>query len=315
GPPAHTPVLLAPAAGGRDVNGLAGNAGATLITAGDLDLDGSYVLNQPVSVPGGSLTLRGDWDNDGGITQSGGTVLLGGTFTVADLGAFPGTAGTVSIFGTLDDPGATLVVNADRAWQVSGGTLRGAPGARLTVDGEAGALLQVTSASATLDAVTLSVNTTLREGTTGTGNQVTVLNGLTLDNATLRLERPSTFAGVNTSPQRDVGLNFSGGAQLLGGTGVVEMFHGVDVNGGALEQNVRVRPTSGGSLTVGPGITVRNAAGSDLVVLGEPTLPLTLQGTASAQVSGRTLRLTGSTVTNTGTLQANLGTLDVRPTT
>src|SRR5262249_32919900 len=87
--------------------------------------------------------------------------------------------------------GGTLTVNGvlsvAGAFNFSSATLRNA---QVTTT----ALMNVTTGG-TLDAVTLGVNTTLREGTTGTGNQVTVLNGLTLDNATVRLERPSTFAG------------------------------------------------------------------------------------------------------------------------
>ncbi len=203
-------------AGTLQVLNLTGNVNGTSITNGNLDLNGTYRFNQPVSVPGGSLTLRGNWDNETTIHQTGGTINLWDTFTVADLGTFTGTAGTVNINGTLDDPGATLNINAARTWQVNGGTVKG-----LTIQGDAAALFQVTSSSGTLDGVTLGVNTTLRQGSVGAGNQVSVLNNLTLaNNVTLRLERTTNSAGNNL----DVGLNFNGGAQTLGGSGVVELF-------------------------------------------------------------------------------------------
>jgi hypothetical protein len=48
-----------------------------------------------VSAAGSSLTLRGDWENNTTITQTGGAIYLGGVFKVDDLGAFPGSAGLV----------------------------------------------------------------------------------------------------------------------------------------------------------------------------------------------------------------------------
>ena len=73
------------------------------------------------------------------MTQTGGTIHLGGTLTVVDLGLhegrFSGSGGTVSIFGTLqnvNDAGqtltgqdVTLTIDSLRQWQVSGGTIRG----------------------------------------------------------------------------------------------------------------------------------------------------------------------------------------------
>jgi hypothetical protein len=174
------------------------------------------------------------------------------------------------------------------------------------VAGEAGALLNIRD-SGTLNGVTLAVNTTLREGTTGSGNQVNVLNGLTLEGGvTLRLERPTNVAGIT----RDVGLNFQGGAQTLGGSGVVELHSGL-AGTGPPESTVRVRPTAGGSLTLGPNVTVRNTTTSQFTTLGDPTLPLVIQGTVSARSPGQTLRVTGATVTNQGVLAAEAGELDV----
>ncbi len=74
-------------------------------------------MDQPVSLLSGSLTFSGDWDNESTIDQSGGTIHLGDTFTVADLGTFTGDTGTVNIFGDLDDPGQTLTIDA-RTWQL-----------------------------------------------------------------------------------------------------------------------------------------------------------------------------------------------------
>jgi hypothetical protein len=110
----------------------------------------------------GALTLRGTWTNNSTIDQSGGTINLGGTFQLDNLGTFNGTAGTVNIFGTLDDPGSTLALNSDRIWQLNGGTIRGATIAD-NDDGGAVATFRVTSANGTLDGVTLAVDTTPAE--------------------------------------------------------------------------------------------------------------------------------------------------------
>ena len=107
-----------------DIDNLSGNLGTALINGGSLDLDGNYVLDKPVSVPDGSLSLRGQWSNDSVIDQAAGQINLYDSFTVADLGTFTGTGGTVSIVGTLDDVGATLPIDSERTWQVAGGVIR-----------------------------------------------------------------------------------------------------------------------------------------------------------------------------------------------
>ncbi len=279
--------------------------------SGTLDLDGTYVIDQPLSVGAGSkLVLRGNWDNNSSIAQSGGTIELRDTFTVADLGTFTGTGGAVSIFGTLDGSGTpvneTLTIDTTRQWLVSGGTLR-----NVTIAGAgASALLQADS-SGTLDGVTLNVNTTLLGGGVDNGNQVTVLNGLTLmNNHVLRLTRTREFEPANAY---DVGLNFSG-SQTLGGTGVVELSSNLASSNDVTD--VRVRPTGGATLTIGPGITVRNMTTSKFATLGDASTAggaLINQGTVLAQSSGQTLRVTGSSVANTGSLESRAGgTLEVR---
>ena len=113
---------------------------------------------------------------------------------------------------TLEDDGVlpadTLTIDADRTWQLSGATVQG-----IVIDADPGALLQVSSADASLDGVTLSTDTRLNNGAI-----VTVSGGLTLDNSTLRLNHSSNGGGGSLYVQ----LNFAGGVQTLGGTGTVE---------------------------------------------------------------------------------------------
>ena len=221
------------------------------------------------------------------------------------MGTLTGTAGTVAIFGTLADPGNTLLVDADRTWQLDGGTL-----SQVTVDGEAGASFAVTSADGTLDRVTLAVDTTLLNGA-----QVNVNGDLLLDDITLRLNR----SALTTIPTNDVGLNFTdSAAQRLDGTGVVEMFNAL--NSPTANPWVRIASTSGasgGSLTIGSGITVQNRADSYATILGEPGAPLTIEGTVLGQTTktqNSNLSVTGSSITNNGTLKSISGLLNVAST-
>ena len=274
-----------------------------LTLSGTLDLDGSYSIDARIDVASGNLYLRGDWINHNTIDQTGGTVHLGDSFVISDFGTLTGTAGTVSIFGTLTDPGNTLLVDADRTWQLDGGTL-----SQVTVDGEAGAALQVTSADGTLDRVTLSVDTTLL-----TGSQVTVNGDLTLDNVTVKLQRVSSFTGSSD----DVRLNFvDTGNQRVNGTGVVEMYNSLNSPSSvSFVQIASTAGTSSGSLTIGSGITVQNRSDSYVTTLGDANAPLTIEGKVFSQTTKtqrNRLLVTGSTVINSGgTLQSNAGVLDV----
>ena len=239
------------------------------------------------ALPGSSDDVVIDQPGSVTVTHSTGTNTVS---SVASNENFTLSGGTLEVNGDLSVTGA---------FNFSGGTLRNA-------NVKTTPLLSVTN-SPTFDGVTLGVDTTLREGVSGSGNQVTVLNGLTLDNVLLRLERTTTN---NNSNGLDVGLNFSGGTQSLGGTGTLELFSALVV---ANEVNdVRVRPTGGGTLTIGSGIAVRNTTNSRLTTLGEAAGgALILQGTVLAQSPGQTLWVTGSTITNSGTLLAAAGTLDV----
>lgn len=162
------------------------------------------------------------------VTSDAALAISAGTFTASTAMSINNSLALSG--GTLDVTGNTSVTGA---FNLSGGTLR-----HTTVTTTP--LLNVAN-SPTLDGVTLAVNTTLLPGTSGSGNQVTVLNSLTLTNVLLRLDRPYDFDGnFNDSNALDVGLNFSGGTQTLGGTGMVELSNGL-VNNNV--NDVRVRPT------------------------------------------------------------------------
>ena len=50
---------------------------------------------------------------------------LGGTFTLADLGTFHRTGGTVNLTGTLNNPGTLALDDTTGSWQLEGGTIAG----------------------------------------------------------------------------------------------------------------------------------------------------------------------------------------------
>ena len=122
-------------------------AGGTLIDAGTLAGTGTLIVD------GGTLAFSGsNWTNSSTIDLESGTLNLGGSFTMIQLGIFTrlnGTAGTVNVTGTLDLTGTTLVLdtanNGLGTWNlllggtitggIAGGTVRTLNGAALRVTG------------------------------------------------------------------------------------------------------------------------------------------------------------------------------------
>src|SRR5262249_42475304 len=124
------------------------------------------------------------WSNQGTIAATSSTVSLGGSFTLATMGIFQRSGGTVNLTGTLDNTGTTLVLDATTgAWNLTSGTLK--RGAVATLDG-----IALTSASGrgTLDGVTLG-GTVAGQAQPGMVDAVTgtlmVISGMTLANGTV----------------------------------------------------------------------------------------------------------------------------------
>ncbi|HLJ97780.1 MAG TPA: CARDB domain-containing protein, partial [Gemmataceae bacterium] len=241
-------------------------------------------------VAGGTIALVNgtNWTNTGMLQAvNGATLQLGGHFATAGLGSISthgasGVFGTVNLTGTLTNTGNALLLNAATgSWnmvsgsQIIGGALNTANGAELI--GRAGTLNGVTI-NGTLD-MSLDVNSSLA-----------VLNGLTL-NSTLDL---GDSLGIGHAS-----LVFFGGNQTLSGTGTIVF--GGDTNGGNA-----LTMLGSGTLTVGPGITIR---GKDGTLSGT----FANQGTIQADVAGGTIALVnGTNWTNTGVIQAlNSGTVQL----
>src|SRR5262249_7030144 len=98
----------------------ADTAGGTILLAG---------LSNSGTIPCSSrstLILQGTCSNSNIISANGGTVNLGGSFTLAGLGTVDGSSGTVNLTGTLDTGGGTLAFTAATgSWNLAGGTLLG----------------------------------------------------------------------------------------------------------------------------------------------------------------------------------------------
>ena len=126
------------------------------------------------------------WNNAGTIDAANATVSLNGTFTLANVGTFHRSGGTVSIVGTLDNTGTTLALDAATgSWSLSGGTIKGGT---VTATGGAALLLP----GGILDGVTLA--TALFQNT----GRLDVKHGLTLSNATLTATGSIYFQGTQT---------------------------------------------------------------------------------------------------------------------
>ena len=269
------------------VHGGPGNVGTSaepLINDGEIraDVNGAQIIiagtgwtnNGTLSaLNGGELELRGSWSNTGTITETDSELRLGGQFTTADFAGVGGRAGSTGsmslVSGTLDNGGSTLNLTADTGTLIiDGGTLKGG-----TVNGAGGAQLDYAGGGA-LDSVTVNAPMS------GSGT-LDIFNGLELNN-TLTIGSGFNFATIDFE-----------GTQTLGGTGVVFF-------GGSSTSN-RISST-GGTLTIGPGILIQGGPGK----IGNPLDVWVNQGEIRADIAGALSRLTmdGDGWSNTGTVRA-----------
>ena len=244
--------------------------------------------------PQGALELRDAWSNAGTLRLDGGELALGGTFTIADLGTFDRTGGTLRLSGTLDNAGDTLTlagigpiivggfgVVSSAAGTISGGTIGPfTPGGSLTVD------------RGTFDSVTLA--DLVRVAGPSAGSQTSLsADLLTLDGGTLDL-----VGKAELGPQA-----FNGPLAIVG-DGEVRLF-----TGGSFSARPQVR--ANGDVTIGAGVVVKGQRGATLAGRNV-TNDGTLVGTVSNPISGpdgSSFNVTagnsgGDSFTNNGTLTA-----------
>ncbi|MGP0065533.1 MAG: beta strand repeat-containing protein, partial [Isosphaeraceae bacterium] len=188
---------------------------------------------------GSTLTLGTAWSNAGTIVVTDSTLNLWGSFTTAGLGSYTPTGSTINLTGTLDNIGATLILDtATGSWNLVGGTLDG--GALATLDGTS---LASSDYGGTLEGLTLGA-TVSGQGQPGTvtvaTGDATVTGGLTLTNGSV-----VEIDAVSFPP-----LLVFQGDETIGGSGQIE-FAGP---GGELEVI--------GDVIVGPGVTVDGTSGT-----------------------------------------------------
>ena len=236
------------------------------------------------------LSLNGTWSNSGTITSTNNsTVVLGGTFTLAELGTLDRTGGTVDLTGTLDNTGTTLALDdTTGSWQVLNGTIAGGT---VATAGSA-ELIGAAYGKGTLDGVTVA-------GTLDMASQfddaMTVTGGLTLVGGEINLAKAGR-------------LLFSG-TQTLGGTGTVTFS---DVQG-----NDGLDVAAASTLSIAPGITIHGTGG----YIGPRTprwaAPSSIRAPSPPMIGGK-IYLDGVNWRNTGTIASTsgyiflVGTLDNR---
>jgi hypothetical protein len=261
----------------------------TLQAINEGNLTAQVLLNQGnISISDGStLTLQQSWNNAGTIAATNATVNLGSygsTFTLANVGTFNRSGGTVFITGTLDNTGTTLALDATTgswtlgAWNKSG-TIKGGT---VTATGGAGLLMEPNGGGA-LNGVTLATDLALDSGT------LDVQNGLTLSNATVRLANP---IGQGCSY-----LLFEG-TQTFGGTGTVR-FESIC---GAVLRVLRVQGAGLPTLTIGPNIILQGTT-TEFIQTDTASASLINQGTLLANGANNHIDI-GLNTTNQGTIQA-----------
>jgi YD repeat-containing protein len=223
---------------------------------------------------------------------SNSTVNLGGTFTLEQLGVLERSAATVNLTGTLNNVGTGLVLDSTTGpfrimdgSRIVGGTVTGAGGVGLVMP-NAGFF----SGGAWLDGVVLEADMAI-----GVGGKVTVTNGLVL-NGVVTIN--GAVGGNNTSAIFFADDNFT-----LAGTGQIVL-----VDSGFYEPAQTGLRANSGTLTIGPGITIRGGDGT----VGTASLPLVVQGRILADTAGRSIWVAGTSVSNLGVLAGhNLGVLVV----
>ena len=151
----------------------------TVVNGATLVLGSNWTNAAAITVNNSTLTLTDTWDNDGTLTANDSTVNLGGEFTLAELGTFDRTGGTVNLTGTLDNSGGSLDLNATTGdWTLNGGRIDN--GTVRFLDGQT---LRVTSNSGNRwSGVTLEGDLDL----SGLSSTLHISNGLTF-NGTITL--------------------------------------------------------------------------------------------------------------------------------
>ena len=288
--------------GSGNGDAISGPANVGLVNLGTISCDATngniVVVAQPFSnqsvargINGGTLSLRGNWNNLGTLVESGGAISLGGDFVFTNVGTLNRTNGTLYLSGTLTNTGLTLTMDGNKAnsvWVLNGGTILG--GTAVTTNG---ATLVAEGGSGTLNGVT--VNGLLDVGNTYSQVVLSVTNGLVLNGTAL----------VGSPTNSNYGALDFAGSQTLGGSGTVVFGDNASIYNALLLAN------GGTTLTIGPGITVLGQNGSigyNTAYGGSPlNVGVVNQGIISANVGGGTIDIFADPFNNAGTVNVGIG--------
>ena len=163
------------------------------------------------------------------------------TFTVANLGNYTRSGGTINLTGTLSNPNL-LLTNATGSWNLdTGSTIVGG-----TITASGTAIFNVTGAPI-LNAVTVAGQL----DSDGPGNNLQIENGLTLSSATLNIGYTGAMTFVDPTSN----------AQTVGGTGTIDVISSNGGYGGQLSQSGNGSNTQ--TVTFGPNVTIASTDGND----------------------------------------------------
>ena len=280
-----------------------------------------------LSLNGGTLSITSTgWSNAGTISESAGTLNLGGSLTLAQLGTVNHTGGVINITGTLDDTGTTLNVGTGTALGAvvlaSNGTIKNGTiadaGSGLTFSG--GTLdgvtyqgpLNLSQASSSLyikDGITLTGAGGSGNGTinlTGTGSYLYAVGTETLDNATLNIGNGSSTDYVYNDDISAAAVLTLGTHLTINQTGSTAYSTGYDdrTGSGIVNEGTINAGYNGGSFTIND-ISFTNQ-GTINVSNGDS---VTINATSFSNAAGGILSLNGGTLSITSTGWSNAGTI------
>jgi hypothetical protein len=306
-----------------------GAAGMTVINngvmkgtdSGSIGIDGNWSNNGSITIQdGGVLNLYGTYDNQGTMFATDSTVNLNGEFTMAGLGSFSRTGGTVTIQGTLNNAEGLVLDSTTGSWLINGGRING--GVIETLDGVS---LSAQNRKSILDDVTVDGRVSI-----GTSSSIAFLNDLTVNGqVVIAGSTGSLYASASIDSASPVTIDgtgevfFGGGDNFLSGTADVTI--GPDVTfrgqwgrispGSVLTNQGTVHSDSPGTLTIGTtGMTVTNeglikgSGGGNLAVWGlasnDGTFELGPGSAVQAQETGYTQSSSGALIVDIGGLGA-----------
>ena len=289
-----------------------------------------------LSVNGGTLSITATgWTNGGVISESAGTLNLGGSLTLAQLGTVTHTGGILNITGTLDDTGTTLNVGSGTALGAvvlaSNGTIKNGTiadaGSGLTFSG--GTLdgvtywgpLNLSPASSSLfikDGITLTGAGGSGKGTinlTGSSSTLYAVGTETLDNATLNIGNGSSSDYVYNDDISAAAVLTLGPNLTINQTGGNAYLYGYDdrTGSGIVNEGTINAGFNGGSFTINDVSFTNqgtiNVSNGDSVTISPTSFSNAAGGLLS--VNGGTLSITATGWTNGGVISESTGTLNL----